>query len=170
MRLSWLHTSLWKFTPFFIVPGLHKEKGEDVTRVAGAVGVAVYLAYSMQSYPGTRTGENNFAVLVLGIYGFFALAALHASTYGWNRHLGRHGLTSVIDQVAFGALLYGAGHIALPFLFAPIGMSLAAGLRYGRACGIVATSASTFSVGAAFSLSPFWEPYHQLTTAFVVCM
>ncbi len=163
----------WKLSPYFVIPGLGNERGEAIVRLTGALVVTGYAIFNAMR-PDTQLSQSQleFATIGLAAYLGVAIAALVACERDWGKALPRQVCMAIADQVFVAVLLYGVGTVLLPFLFAPICMSLGAGLRYGRSCGVLASAASTFCIGTALVYSAYWQSYAQFFPALmlVVCV
>lgn len=149
-----------RLSRYFIIPGLNAEKGEHVTRVIGTLVFGLYIAAF------TASPTNNEVTVASGItaaYLLYGLLLLCGQFDRWMRPVPRRIVSIIIDQAFYGAVLYVAGEVSAPFLFAPICMALGAGLRYGRGYAVIAATTSSISIVAATMLSSYWQ--HQPTFA-----
>lgn len=147
---------------YFIISGLDTEKGEQATRVIGTVVFGLYLVASTAA-PAPDNSENTVALAITATYLIYGLLLLCGQLDQWLRLVPRRIVSVIIDQAFCGALFYTAGEAATPFLFAPICMSLGAGLRYGRSYAVIAATASSAFMVAATMMSSYWQ--HQPTFA-----
>ena len=149
-----------KLSRYFIISGLNTEKGEKTTRVIATVGFGLYIAASAGS-PANH--EVTVALGITAAYLIYGLLLFCGQFDRWLRPVPRRIVSIILDQAFYGAVLYAAGELSAPFLFAPICMSLGAGLRYGRSYAVIAATASSVFMVAATMMSSYWQ--HQPTFA-----
>lgn len=156
-----------KLAPYFTISGLDSEKGEQVTRVVGTVMFGLYIALSMTA-PVSHQLLVAFSITV--IFLFYGVLLLYGQFDRWLRLVPRRFVSVILDQAFYAAVLYTAGELTALFLFAPICMSLGAGLRYGRGYAVVATTASSVFTVAALMNSTYWQHTPTFATAFAVAV
>lgn len=158
-----------KIAPYFVVPGLDSEKGEQITRLVGTVIFGSYIALSMNSPVSHELVVASTITAIFLVYGLLLLCGIFNE---WLRLVPRRFVSVILDQASYAAVLYSAGELATPFLFAPICMSLGAGLRYGRGYAVVAATTSSVFIVAALTASPYWQhmPTFAIAFGFAVCV
>lgn len=153
-----------RLSRYFIIPGLDTEKGEHITRVIGTVVFGLYIAASTAS---TANNEVTVASSITAAYLLYGLLLLYGQFDRWMRPVPRRIVSIIVDQAFYGAVLYAAGEISAPFLFAPICMSLGAGLRYGRGYAVIAATTSSIFIVAATMTSSYWQHQPTFVSAYV---
>lgn len=153
-----------KLSRYFIIPGLNAEKGEHVTRVVGTVVFGLYVAAFTAS---PANNEVTVASAITAAYLLYGLLLLCGQFDRWMRPVPRRIVSIIIDQAFYGAVLYVAGEVSAPFLFAPICMSLGAGLRYGRGYAVIAATTSSIFIVAATMMSSYWRHQPTFASAYV---
>ncbi|HYD62533.1 MAG TPA: GGDEF domain-containing protein [Noviherbaspirillum sp.] len=128
----------------------------------------MFVAYLLFAHLFGHIGDLRNAAVGIAAYFAFGLVWLGVVGLSLLTYRSRRMISIVLDQVVFAFALYQAGDVLAPTLWAPVLMAIGNGLRNGLPYARLSSLIGGLSVGAALSLSPYWQAGKLVTEGIVL--